>query len=140
MHARTRLGIALGLVVVLTGTWVHSDFCAFSNAKTYLDPGPSYCHTAAQVNHHIATDCPCRIQGSVSATGPFSCTFQSYTAWGGPFGSNSDTDTAPTALVSTYDITLACGESYKVRMSCTCENRPSHTYFIDQGSCEAECE
>lgn len=140
MKIRTIGGIALGFAIVLAGTWVHSDFCAFSSGKAYLDTGPSYCHLSAQVNYHIETDCPCRIQGSVSASGPFSCTFHSHTAWGGPFGTNSDTDAAPTALVSTYDITLSCGESYKVKMFCTCDDRPSHTYFLDQGNCGSECE
>jgi len=134
--------LVAGTVALLGGSaaGTYQQICKLSWGQSYLNAGPSYCHNAAVVFYHTLENCPCRAKGSVSATGPFACTFHSYIAWGGPFGGGSSTQDAPTAMVTTYDIPLDCGEAYKVDLACACEGRPKASYFIDNGACLGECE
>ena len=139
---KKNIAISFLVAAAVLSAWkvTFSDLCAFTDGRSFLDPGPSYCHNVAQVNYHNTYDCPCRIEASVSASGPFACAFESLIQWGGPFGTSQTSESSPTALVSSYDITLSCGETFKVQMSCSCEERPGHVYWIDQGSCGTECE
>ena len=139
MRSQLVIPSILAVVVLVGGTTAYSSICSFSNGNGFFDPGPSYCHLLAQVNHHILDDCPCRAQGSVSATGPFACTFHSYVAWGGPYGTSTIQDDAPVAMVTDYDISIDCGESFKVSVHCECHGRPRHLIFMDQGSCDGPC-
>jgi hypothetical protein len=134
--------ILAGSLTLLAGTAAGTflSVCNFDPGKAYLDAGPSYCHNAALVVYHTIADCPCRVSGSVSATGPFACNFFQSIEWGGPLGGNSITSHAPTAMVTTYDITLDCGETYTVDLSCSCGERPRWTYYLDQGACTQPCE
>ncbi len=131
--------VGVASMIVLGGSATYSSLCSFSSGSSYFDTH-SYCHNAVQVNYHIISDCPCRSRGSVSASGPFQCAFHSIVQWGGAFNANTITQDAPTAMVTTYDITLDCGESYRVSLSCSCLGRPSHEYFNDQGHCDGPCE
>jgi hypothetical protein len=131
--------LALVAVVTCTASATYSSVCKFSWASTYYQHGQTYCKTSSQVNHHIVTVCPCRVQGSISASGPFQSSYSGTIQWGNGLAMNEVTQSAPTALVMDYDLELACGETYKVEMSCQIEPRPPAVYWIDQGSCDASC-
>lgn len=133
--------IAAAAILFGTAATTFATVCHWGTKPPRANPdfGGSYCLNAMQVNYHEVFNCPCRVRGSVSATGPFACEFYAVIEWGGPFAMSSSTFSAPSALVATYDIDLDCGQTFKVEFSCSCGERPRLAYFTDQGECMVEC-
>ena len=142
----TPCGAIIVAFVLFFGTATYSSLCKISSGSMYFEPGPLYCLKKGHLLYRIHTDCPCRIQGSVLGEGYdsvdpiYDSIHEAISEWGNALGTVSVSQSGIVDILVSYDITLQCGQAYKVTIGCTTGNRPQSIYYVDQGACEGSCE